>query len=82
VNIGELRDAIAAIRGVADVHDLHVWSLTSGVNALSVHVVATDGNDLDELLSRVGECASHRFLIAHVTVQVEPPVWTCGGMHA
>ena len=46
VNIGELRAAIAAIRGVADVHDLHVWSLTSGVNALSVHVVATDGNGL------------------------------------
>ena len=81
VNIAELRSAIAAMRGVAGVHDLHVWSLTSGVNALSVHVVATDGNDLGDLLSRVGECASHRFRIAHVTVQVEPPGWNCGGMH-
>jgi cobalt-zinc-cadmium efflux system protein len=70
VNISEVRAAIAAIGGVADVHDLHVWSLTSGVNALSVHVVAT-----------VGECASHRFRIAHVTVQVEPPGWKCGGTH-
>ena len=82
VNIAELRAAIAAMGGVADVHDLHVWSLTSGVNALSVHVVAIDGNDLGDLLSRVGECASHRFRIAHVTVQVEPPGWRCGGMHA
>jgi cobalt-zinc-cadmium efflux system protein len=81
VNIGEVRAAIAAIGGVADVHDLHVWSLTSGVNALSVHVVATDSHDRGDLLRRVGECASHRFRIAHVTVQVEPLGWTCGGAH-
>jgi cobalt-zinc-cadmium efflux system protein len=81
VSISEVRAAIAAIGGVADVHDLHVWSLTSGVNALSVHVVATDANDVGGLLSRVGECASHRFRIAHVTVQVEPPGWKCGGTH-
>jgi len=81
VNISELRAALAAIRGVADVHDLHVWSLTSAVNALSVHVVTSNGNDLGDLLSRVGECASHRFRIAHVTVQVEPPGWKCGGPH-
>ena len=80
VTIGELRAAIAAIRGVADVHDLHVWSLTSGVNALSVHVVATDGNGLGDLLSRVGDCASDSFRIEPVTVQVEPPDWKCGGM--
>jgi len=81
VNISEVRAAIAAIAGVADVHDLHVWSLTSGVNALSVHVVATEDHDVGSLLSRVGECASHRFRIAHVTVQVEPRGWKCGGMH-
>ena len=81
VNIAELRSAIAAIRGVVGVHDLHVWSLTSGVNALSVHVVAADDDDLGDLLSLVGECASHRFRIAHVTVQIEPPGWNCGGMH-
>jgi len=82
VNIGELRAAIAAISGVTDVHDLHVWSLTSGVNALSVHVVADHANEVSGLLDRVGECASHRFRIAHVTVQVEPPGWRCGGIHA
>ena len=37
--------------GVADVHDLHVWSLTSGMNALSVHVVAADGSDAKTLLN-------------------------------
>jgi len=82
VNIGEVRGAIAAIHGVADVHDLHVWALTSGVNAISVHVVARDGNDVGDLLTRVGQCATGHFKIAHVTVQVEPPGWTCGGAHS
>ena len=82
VNIGELRAAIGAIQGVTDVHDLHVWSLTSGVNALSVHVVADDSDALGQLLTRVGHCASSRFKIAHVTVQVEPPGWTCEGTHS
>lgn len=79
VNVGEVRTALGAIRGVADVHDLHVWSLTSGVNALSVHVVAGNGNDVADLLTRVNQCAMNQFRIAHVTVQVEPPGWTCGG---
>jgi len=82
VNIGEVRRAIAAIHGVADVHDLHVWALTSGVNAISVHVVAKDSNDVGDLLTRVGQCATGHFKIAHVTVQVEPPGWTCGGGHS
>lgn len=82
VNIGEVRSAIGAIRGVAGVHDLHVWALTSGVNALSVHVVANDAHDVGELLTRVGTCATGQFHIAHVTVQVEPPGWACGGMHS
>jgi len=82
VNIGELREAIRAIDGVASVHDLHVWALTSGVNALSVHVVASAANgDFGELLRRVDRCASAQFRIAHVTVQIEPPGWDCGGMH-
>ena len=82
VNIGEVRAAIAAIHGVAGVHDLHIWSLTSGVNALSVHVVANELDDVGNLLTRVGQCATGHFKIAHVTVQVEPPGWTCEGMHS
>ena len=82
VNIVELRSAIAAIRGVAGVHDLHAWALTSGVNALGVHVVADDANDVGSLLTRVGQCAIGHFRIAHITVQVEPPGWRCEGTHS
>jgi cobalt-zinc-cadmium efflux system protein len=48
----------------------------------AVHVVARDGNDVGDLLTRVGQCATGHFKIAHVTVQVEPPGWTCGGAHS
>lgn len=71
VNLTALRDALLAVRGVAGVHDLHVWSLTSGVNAMSVHVVLVDGADHDGVRSAVLSAVSGPFRIAHVTVQAE-----------
>ncbi len=71
VNLTALREAIGKVAGVAGVHDLHVWSLTSGVNALSVHAVLADGATHDEVLAAVRECVTHDFKIAHATVQVE-----------
>lgn len=71
VNLTALREAISKVQGVAGVHDLHAWSLTSGVNALSVHAVLDDGAKHDEVLAAVCECVMHNFKIAHATIQVE-----------
>ena len=71
VNLTALRDAIKAVEGVADVHDLHVWSLTSGLNAMSVHTVLSDHRLHDEVLLAVHEKVAAEFKIAHLTVQVE-----------
>ncbi|ARS38162.1 cation transporter (plasmid) [Pontibacter actiniarum] len=73
VNIEELRKSIAALEGVEEVHDLHVWSLTSGVNAMSAHVVvATDNSALNnEMLKRISQDVTSRFKISHTTVQLE-----------
>ena len=71
VNVAALRAAISNVVGVAGVHDLHVWSLTSGVNALSVHTVLADKAKHDEVLAAVQERVTHDFKIAHATVQVE-----------
>ena len=71
VNLTALREAIAKVNGVAEVHDLHVWSLTSGVNAMSVHAVLADHNLHDEVLAGVQKCVTTDFKIAHATVQVE-----------
>ncbi|MBP7571593.1 MAG: cation transporter, partial [Acidobacteria bacterium] len=72
VDVDAVRDALREVPGVAEVHDLHVWSITSGMPALSVHLVATaDAARWDDLLSRAGEVLRHRFGVAHTTIQVE-----------
>jgi len=71
VNIESLRQAVEKIDGVADVHDLHVWSLTSGVNAMSVHTVLTNDNEHDAVMKRVHDFVAKNFKISHITVQTE-----------
>ena len=76
VNLTALREAVTGISGVADIHDLHVWSLTSGVNAMSTHVVMANGAASDKLLERIRKLVTSDFPIAHVTIQIE--VSPCG----
>ena len=71
VNLTALREGIGRVAGVADVHDLHVWTLTSGVNAMSAHAVLDDGAKHDDVLAAVRERVTSDFKISHVTVQVE-----------
>jgi cobalt-zinc-cadmium efflux system protein len=71
VNLAALRETIKSVAGVADVHDLHVWSLTSGVNAMSVHTVLADHALHDEVLAAVRKQVTSEFRIVHATVQVE-----------
>ena len=71
VDLANLRESLIKIEGVADIHDLHVWSLTSGVNAMSVHAVLADGAEHDDILARVHEHCTEESKISHVTVQTE-----------
>jgi cobalt-zinc-cadmium efflux system protein len=71
INLAALREAIGGVAGVASVHDLHVWSLTSGVNAMSAHAVLADHALHDEVLAAVRQRVTSGFKIAHATVQVE-----------
>ena len=71
VNPVALREAIAKVSGVAGVHDLHIWSLTSGVNALSGHAVLGDGASYEGVLEAVRRRVTSDFNIAHATVQLE-----------
>ena len=72
VNLAGVREAIGAVPGVAAVHDLHVWTLTSGMNALSAHVVLTAGVSYDEVLRAVQARVTNGLNIHHATIQVEP----------
>jgi cobalt-zinc-cadmium efflux system protein len=71
VDVERLACAIAAVPGVEEVHDLHVWTLTTGRYALSAHVVARDRVGDDVLLSAMTDVCWRDFGIEHTTIQVE-----------
>ena len=76
VDLGHVRDHICDIPGVVDVHDLHAWTITSGMPVLSAHVVVEDrwmaAGRSGEVLDALGECLSGHFDVEHCTFQVEP----------
>jgi cobalt-zinc-cadmium efflux system protein len=76
VDLDEVREHITRVRGVVDVHDLHAWTITSGVPVLSAHVIVdqaciTEGRS-GEVLDRLGECLGGHFDVSHCTFQLEP----------
>lgn len=81
VNIASIRSALADIGGVAEIHDLHVWSITSGMNALSVHAVLADGAGHDDVLKQIHHTCLTKFEIVHVTAQVEQNEFACHEAH-
>ncbi|HEX7049001.1 MAG TPA: cation diffusion facilitator family transporter [Longimicrobiales bacterium] len=72
IDVDEVREAITAIPGVISVHDLHIWTITSGLVSLSAHVVVRHRPRRGTLLQRIRTLAHDRFGIEHVTVQIEP----------
>jgi cobalt-zinc-cadmium efflux system protein len=72
VNIVNLQEQLKEIPGVSSVHDLHVWTLTSGMIAMSSHVVmADDSSSRGAVLAKVKTLAREQFQIDHTTVQIE-----------
>jgi cobalt-zinc-cadmium efflux system protein len=71
VDVERLAGALAAVPGVEEVHDLHVWTLTTGRYALSAHVVARHRVGDDGLLGAMTEVCWREFGIEHTTIQVE-----------
>jgi cobalt-zinc-cadmium efflux system protein len=72
IDVDEVYTAMAEMPGVAGVHDLHVWTITSGMDALSAHVVVSDGNEHTPVLSELRSMLHDRFGIDHITIQMEP----------
>lgn len=73
IDVDAVLDAMAGVPGVAAVHDLHVWSITSGMVALSVHVRLAHGHRGNGVLAAVRDRLHDGFGIEHSTVQVEEP---------
>jgi cobalt-zinc-cadmium efflux system protein len=64
--------ALRAVPDVLDVHDLHLWTLTSGMNVATAHLVCADGADPGRVLDAAGRTLRERYGIDHATLQVEP----------
>jgi cobalt-zinc-cadmium efflux system protein len=74
IELGAVRKAICAIPGVDEVHDLHVWTLTSGFLAMSGHAVVRHPEQNQRVLRDITDCMRSSFGITHITVQLELPV--------
>jgi cobalt-zinc-cadmium efflux system protein len=75
VDLAQVRDHLLGADGVRDVHDLHSWTITSGVPVMSAHIVVdeaafSDGS-LPRLLDRLQGCLEGHFDVAHSTLQLE-----------
>jgi cobalt-zinc-cadmium efflux system protein len=72
IDVDAVRDAILEVGGVLAVHDLHIWTIASGMVCLSTHVVAKEGPSSHALLVAINGVLEERFGIEHTTIQLEP----------
>jgi cobalt-zinc-cadmium efflux system protein len=73
IKLEEVTEAVKKINGVEGLHEVHIWTLTSGLYALSAHLKIADQtvNESSELLAKVNEALAHDFNISHTTLQIE-----------
>jgi cobalt-zinc-cadmium efflux system protein len=73
MKLDDVRQALLAVEGVEDVHDLHVWTLSSGFYAMSGHIVVKDRpvSDCSALIAGIEGVLRERFGISHTTIQLE-----------
>jgi cobalt-zinc-cadmium efflux system protein len=76
VDVASIREHIMSADGVVDVHDIHIWTITSGVPVFSAHVVVADATlhaeGIDRVLDRLSGCLGSHFDTEHCTFQIEP----------
>ncbi|MEY2581885.1 MAG: cobalt-zinc-cadmium efflux system protein [Ilumatobacteraceae bacterium] len=72
LDIAVLRQDLATIAGVVDVHDIHVWTLTSEMDVATAHLMVTVGTDSHAVLDQARQVLAVRYGITHATLQVEP----------
>jgi cobalt-zinc-cadmium efflux system protein len=71
LDIEAVRAALAGGPGVREVHDLHAWTITSGMVSLSAHVIVTDQQSPPAALRAIREILHEKFGLDHVTIQIE-----------
>lgn len=77
VELNNVRSYLLALPGVSEVHDLHVWAMSTSEIAMTVHLVVRDGHPGDDFLHRVAEELRHDHAIEHATIQIENSARIC-----
>ena len=72
VDVSAAHDELLKLPGVTAVHDLHIWTVTDGIESASAHVVISAGADWHAVLDSTRELLAHDFGVTHATIQVEP----------
>lgn len=71
IDLAALRNALMALPGVVEIHDLHVWAMSTSETALTAHLVMPGGHPGDAFLAEAGDMLHDRFDIEHATFQIE-----------
>ncbi|MGY4113247.1 cation diffusion facilitator family transporter [Aeribacillus sp. SP014] len=71
IDQNEVKKALKNIEGVKDVHDLHIWTITSGLDSLSCHILIEDHQDSQKVLQAAIHMIEEKFKILHTTIQIE-----------
>ena len=77
LRIPDVVRAMQAIPGVQEIHDVHLWTITTGMEAMSGHVIVEDMKDSAAILSALSALLADRFGISHTTFQLEPRAHRC-----
>jgi cobalt-zinc-cadmium efflux system protein len=75
INAAAVEEAMRSSPGVRAVHDLHIWTITSGRHAVTAHVVINDARESYRILRELREMLARRFALTHSTIQIEDPTF-------
>ena len=71
IDLAELKQSILSVQGVAEIHDLHVWSLTKSEHSLTAHVVMNPATDGENLRRKIEQVLQEQYHLHHTTLQME-----------
>lgn len=71
IDLTLVKEELCKVNGVASIHDLHVWTLTSGIHAMSCHAVLSGAEERHKILAELSSIVRSQFKIEHTTIQLE-----------
>ncbi len=75
LNISDILKDLGSVEGVASIHDLHIWSISTRMAAMSCHVVLKAEEDPGLVLSELSRLMREKYEVSHTTIQIEPEGW-------